>query len=174
MPVKIKDRGRPPDASQQAFAPAPASVARKCLAQAEGDWKAAAALMTRRAADDAALRTALLDAAIWYAIRHAAASARPAYFRREAAEESDLSKRGLRLMAARNMYDYPLMGGLRLGDATREDLAENIAKHEADAATNAKKAAWLTSVSRHVTEDKRVRECLDSEALERLAEAAGL
>lgn len=67
----------------------------------------------------------------------------------------------------RSLLDFPLPGGKRLRDATRQDLLEAADFYRKQAADMASKAAWLEKISERVGK-KTVGEKLTSEQLEAL------
>lgn len=67
-----------------------------------------------------------------------------------------------------NLFAFPLPNGVRLGDATLDDVraaAEFYAKQAADMAW---KGRWLTAIAAKMKGRKPVRQCLKAEALKAL------
>lgn len=74
---------------------------------------------------------------------------------------------------AASLMNFPLAGGLRLGDATREDVLAQAAMYASASRDMGHKARWLEAVAARVAPGQKVREALTSEALSSLqAEAA--
>lgn len=75
------------------------------------------------------------------------------------------SSRRVEHLASSNLMMFPLPGGKRLKDATREDLlfaSDFYTKQGRDMLT---KARWLTLVSQHMTGKKRVSDVMDEKKL---------
>lgn len=94
--------------------------------------------------------------------------------RSRAARASSNSKAAIRRMAKRNLMDFPLIGGLRLGDATREALVSQIEHHEHNATENAKRAVWFGAVVKKLKKDRTVSESMTEADLGKLALQAGM
>ena len=125
------------------------SYAKRALDEADGDWQKAAAIFRGWLDDDPDLKAALLEQflekGIWLAIRHVSNSKRRWLNRGEQDQpkSDDNGTSGLEAMAATNAakyFDYPLVGGKRLGDATIEDLEIERDMHRQFAVSNDIKA----------------------------------
>jgi len=78
----------------------------------------------------------------------------------------------LKRMAARNFFEYRLVGGHFIGDATKHELTASINFYEWQSDSYSKKAAWLSSVKKLIG-NKLVREALTEEKIGKLAQDAG-
>lgn len=85
-----------------------------------------------------------------------------------------LNQIGLNEAAKRNILDYPLSGGKRLGDATSGDLDEMIGYHRSFATANAKKANWLSEIRKRLHGTRTVGDVLSAQQVQQLYERAGL
>lgn len=154
-------------------------AARTAYADAGKDMRAAAVLLRQRMDEDQALRDALLepmiDRAIWCAMRHCVQAIRRDFGQASAPLRSVNPDNtiGIKAVAKRSWYDYPLPGGILLGDARAIDLSAAINEHDRNARTNAAKAKWLRVVVDRVRPhgDKRVRDVISEAALAKIAEA---
>lgn len=68
-------------------------------------------------------------------------------------------------LAAGTLMMFPLPGGKRLGDATREDVAAAGQFYAAQSADMAHKARWLQLVAQSLPDKKKVRDVLSDERL---------
>lgn len=75
-------------------------------------------------------------------------------------------------LAAGTLLMFPLPGGKKLGDATREEISEAAGFYEAQAGDMATKARWLRLVAQSVPGEKRAGEALTEKRLRELQEAA--
>lgn len=116
-----------------------------------------------------ALMDPLLDSAVWQAVnRHRRTQNRQ--YRTKARTGSD-NPAGLKQVAQQHAQDwldgYRLRNGLRLGDATWEELVEEIEWHNTLAATNAQRARWYQKIVERIG-DKPVRHALNNDTIEQL------
>ncbi len=149
-----------------------ASVARSCLDASDGNWEAAAKLMRTRLDKNPGLFRELIEPmieeAIWRNIRHVAHTDRRAYSVSANADSAD----GLRAMALteyKKWLDYPLSGGVKLGDAGREKLLIESEMHDGFARGNAAKAKWLAEIAKRI-DGRRVRDVLTDQQVGKLWE----
>lgn len=63
------------------------------------------------------------------------------------------------------LRDYPLAGGVKLGDATREEIARTIDLKETQSATMLADARWLRLVAQSLPPGARVRDAISEERL---------
>lgn len=68
------------------------------------------------------------------------------------------------------LLDLPLAGGLKLRDATRNDLIDQIHRYETQAGDMMHKARWLGLVLQSVPEGKRVGQILEEKRVKELFE----
>lgn len=71
---------------------------------------------------------------------------------------------------ATTLYDFPLPGGKRLGDATREEIAEAAQFYMKQANDMAWKARWLSAVAAKVPKGKTARKALSIAAIAEMKE----
>jgi hypothetical protein len=82
---------------------------------------------------------------------------------------------GLSLAALVGWYDWPLVTGIKLGDATTSEIEESVSKYEVDASTYLRRSEFLRLVqSRLPSADTRVRDALTDEELRHLAVQSGI
>lgn len=76
---------------------------------------------------------------------------------------------------AASLMNFPLAGGVRLGDATREEVLAQAGLYAKTAADMGHKARWLEAVAARVAPGQKVRDALNDEALTSLqVEAANV
>jgi hypothetical protein len=78
----------------------------------------------------------------------------------------------VKALAQSNLMSFPLPGGLRLGDATREDVVKAREFYASQADSMAHKARWLELVAQSLTGRKTVAKALTETRLQELKEAA--
>jgi hypothetical protein len=79
---------------------------------------------------------------------------------------------GLHARAMRNLLDYPIQGGKRLGDASRAEVQEQAGMHRQLAETNAKRARWFDRIARAMGDAETVGAVLDHARLQALQREA--
>lgn len=151
-------------------------LARKALDEADGDWEKAAIVFRAWVDEDPDLRAALLEPflekGIWRAIRRAAEhQRRPGRVGTSAGDSA-----GLKAMAE-TYFSYPLMGGLKLGDATITKLEVERDMHKQFASSNHIKARRFQLIidvmtKKRASREKTVRELMTHEKLLELWEEA--
>lgn len=150
------------------------SVAAQCLRDNDGDWVRAAAAMKSLVLEDQKLRDLLteplLDSAIWMLVRKASAGTRRAFKASAVVSGSDdvSGSRAIGERAAREWFDYPLRGGLRLGDADAAALKVEIEHHFALAKSNNAMGKFLEEIQRKIGQ-KMVRDALSNQQLRTIA-----
>lgn len=144
------------------------------LAQASDDLRVATDLLAERAmADKKFLREHFAEV-----VRRACYDAVAACIRQErrvvwAMPQPTTEQRRAQVtaMAAGTVYtlhDFPLPGGKRLGDATREDVVKASEFFGTQARDMAWKSRWLNHVAQSLPPDRRVADVLSAERLEEL------
>ena len=74
-----------------------------------------------------------------------------------------------------SFYDWPLLTGLKLGDATTLEISAACEKYERDAQVYQRRAAFLRLVEQALPSvDATVREVLTSQQISAMAESAGI
>lgn len=157
----------------------PGAVASDCLEQSNGDPKKASQLMRERLDSSDNLRDAvtrpLIDGAIWTLITKAMRQTRSNYFKQTNNERQGLAvvrtggTKGIEAVSARNWYDYPLAGGLKLGDATKNDVNEQITIHLREVETNRQRAEFFKRIVDRIPDGKKVREVLTNDQIQEMA-----
>ena len=66
------------------------------------------------------------------------------------------------------VLDFPLAGGLKLRDATKEQVLEAAARYRSQASDHTKKAKWLESIAALVKPNRLVGDCVDEKTAEKL------
>lgn len=86
--------------------------------------------------------------------------------------EPDDTGRGERLrgVIARSLFDFPLPGGKRLGDANAADIRAGAEAYDRSANDAAHKARWLSRVAERVGRKNRAENALTLQQLEELFE----
>ncbi len=152
-----------------------AQIARDCLVEADGDWKVAARIFKKRIEFDAALfkevAESMIDEAIWQQIKRAAYSQRQSFWSASVKAGEDDTK-GIEQMAHKNLLEYPLSGGLKLRDATKNKLKEEAEMHDTFAESNASKARWYRLIIKAMGGADVVGLALNEVDLENLREKA--
>lgn len=148
------------------------TLAERCLESCQGDWKKAAAKMEREVRSNAGLYSELMDplvsGAVWERVRQAARSQRRSFHNAATAPKSPKND-GLEAVA-QSWYDYPIYGGVRLGDATREDLQSAIDGYRMHEQSNRMRREFMERIYAKLPDGKRVRETLHESEIERIAE----
>lgn len=154
------------------------TCARLALAEADGDVAEATKLLITRVRNDKELRRELLEPLIEYACHQAVArelrSGRSGIWRPVSPERlagmSDAER--VKALAAGNLLMFPLPGGKRLGDASRDDISQASRFYEKQAGDMAHKARWLQLIAQSVPPGKTVRGTITEDRLRELQEEA--
>lgn len=171
-----------------------AKLAAVSLEGCGGDWDKAFAALRRLLTDDRELYERLIDPIIddkcWDAIRHAAHRQRKDLQREMATPTPLLPLRpqqelphlrppnpdkgvpGIEAMVARKLYNYPLPGGKRLGDATPDDILKAGNYYRTLEATYRREARWFEMIHEAMQGGSCVEKVLPIAALERLRRRA--
>jgi hypothetical protein len=152
--------------------PSIASVASGCLDAADGDVMRATAIMVGKVTKDSVLYRVLMDPLV----REACYAALTQACRRRRRTVWDVqppsaeTQRNTVVDLARGMtlLDFPLPGGLRLRDASRDDVAAAAEFYLNQASDMAVKGRWLRLVAQAVPGKKKVGSVLSIERLEEL------
>lgn len=155
-------------------------LAKECLEQTNGIWKDAAELLELKLQTDSELMRELLkpmlSKAVWTVITKIARDQRKPFFKTDVEEEEFVKihsdSKGIEAVSIRSWYAYNLQGGVKLGDATKEDLDVAIEYHKRFAENNAKKAVWLSKI-REMT-ISRVKDTVTEDNIKEFAVSAGL
>jgi len=147
------------------------AVADWAMDVADGDWQQTDAIIKDLLENDAEIKSALLDPLIskatWAAVRAAGHRRRRKLLHDEPPmAEGEDSTTGIKLVSARNWYDFPLPGGKKLGDATHDDLVFAAEFHNLQAVSNASRSRWFTRMADQMPEDSLVRDVLSLEQIE--------
>jgi len=146
-----------------------AELASICIEDSDGDWSAAADLMEARVRDDRSLRDELTDplisSAVWAAIRGASRKTRTAFHR---APNKAPSNDGIKAVA-KSWYDYPIYGGVRLGDATKDEILAAVDGYRVQEESNRARREFMERIASKLKASKKVRECLTEQQIEALA-----
>lgn len=151
------------------------NLAAEHLRKAEGDTAEATRSLIALLTGDPSVRAAVIDAAVEEAARsmvgHAMRAERAAIW----SGRAPTPKTSVTAFAggmARSLLDFPLAGGLRLGDATREEVAAQAALYAALRDDAARKARWLTAIAAALPEGARVRDAMTEAQVSALREEA--
>lgn len=148
-----------------------ATCARLALAESKGDPGKATEKLVARVRKDKALREAILDPLVEYACNQAVM--REVRVNRgnvwvppspeRLARMPDAER--VRALANGTLLMFPLPGGKRLGEATREEVAEAARFYERQAGDMAHKARWLQLVAQSIPDGKTAGKVLSDERL---------
>ncbi|MEZ2410556.1 hypothetical protein AB6806_27545 [Bosea sp. RCC_152_1] len=158
-----------------------AEAARRALDDAQGDVREATRMMQEAVKQSRRLRDLLTEPLIANAC-YDAIRAQVHLDRRNAwkapVEKLVPSKSGVTgsyrvvQLAAGTLLMFPLPGGKKLGEATREDIATAASFYESQSADMAHKARWLRLVSQHLEGDNTVGDVMTDKRLRELQEEA--
>lgn len=154
------------------------AIAADCLAKADGEWTVAAAMMEKRVENNAKLfkelMSPLLKQAIWDQIRYATRIERRDIIEASRVHHSENTDDidAMNTVREADWLAYLLPGGIKLGDADAQTLMEVASMHESYAASNQKKAKWMTMIAMELEQKnaRRVRDVFDNEAVGNLWE----
>lgn len=139
---------------------------REIVDAAGGDWNAAVEIGEKRLEKDpdllAELQNEIVREWLRYRVRQCSASERSGSTVPFPKANAD-NPSGLLSMAKatqRSLYDEPLMGGKRLGDATRDEILDHVEMHSKLARSNAFKARWFQAIADAMPERARVQDCI--------------
>jgi hypothetical protein len=166
-----KPKEKPADDPQaDAAAPVVADYTRAAWERREGDVPGAADDLYKTLSRDRVVLTALLPRILrsWCKeqILHRMSELRASVTAIDTAESSAR----LRAVVAMTLFDFPLPGGKRLGDANRDEIAEAADQYARQAQTISHRARWLTVVAEKVGRHNRADAALTLAALEQLLE----
>ena len=155
-------------------------AARRALDDANGDAREAARMLEQAARTASPLREALTDpliaGACWDAVRgqvrkeRAAIWTTPNVASGPTAKPQALAAQADRVvqLATGTLRMFPLPGGKRLGEATRQEIAEAAHFYERQAGDMAHKARWLQLVAQSVPDGRSAGEVLTDQRLAEL------
>jgi hypothetical protein len=153
-------------------------IAREYLLDAGGDVASATRRLIRRLDDDAELRAAIATAAVEYYAASIVEDEMRAERRAVWAEAGRTNRPKTSVTALangirRSLLDFPLAGGKRLRDATRDEVIEQAQLYAAQARDMGFKARWLELIGARVDDGRTVGECLtEADALALREEAS--
>lgn len=166
-------------ATQKATGDPVAEAARKALTKANGDVRKATDILEHAVRSDRKLRDLLTDplisSACYDAVRRVCHAERRAVWKApiEKLVKGRLtgSARVVKL-AAGNLLMFSLPDGLKLGEATREDITEAANFYSKQAGDMAHKSRWLQLIAQSLPAGKKVREVLTDRRLRELQQEA--
>jgi hypothetical protein len=176
----LEDKPKPDDSDDTRpdtpKGPTVATVARDALDAAKGNALQATEIMVDRVQGNFALYRALMDPLLRESCYNAI-SAQIRAKRQKVYNTPQPSKAKARasvaaLAAGNGLFDFPLPGGLRLGDAMRDDVAAAAAFYQSQATDMGHKAAWLGLILHALPKGKKVKDALTAAKLEALKEEA--
>ena len=159
-------------------APVLAAIAAEELTRADGDVQSAVAAMTDLVLSDDVLFRALMEPLTrqaCYALVSRVCRARRQTVWRSRQPSRRTARRGVRALARGNrqsLFNFPLPGGLRLGDAFREDVEAAFRMYRSHSDDMAWKARWLRLIADAVTPGVKIREQLSERKLRQMKRAA--
>jgi hypothetical protein len=141
------------------------------LTAAENDVVKATALLQARVMEDRDLYREIMDplvrTACYDLLRRLQKSERRIIWQSDFSKPEDHRSRVIALAGGTlsSLLNFPLPSGLRLGDATRQDVLSAAAFYAKQANDMAVKSCWLELVAKRVKEGTIVRDVLDDRAL---------
>jgi hypothetical protein len=151
-------------------------IATNALAAADGDVVRATDAMVTAVMNSKVLYRSLMDPlvkqACYDAIRGQCRAQRRVIWETPQPSASSTRDRIGGLAAGLTLMDFPLPGGIKVGDATRAEVMDASDSYLAQATDNAAKGRWLRLIARHVTGDAKVRDVLTLERLIQLQNLA--
>lgn len=153
-------------------------IARKALGDAGGDVTNAAKMFEEAVRQSRTLRDQLTEPLISEACRAAVRGEvrqeRRTVWTPPPAQKPDAKVQADRVvhLAAGTLAMFPLPGGKRLGEATREEIATAADFYGRQAADMGAKARWLRLIAQSVPDGKRVGDVLTDKRLRELQEEA--
>ena len=156
-----------------------ADAAKSALEAANGDVKAATAVLEKQVRGDRALRDTLTDPLIsnacYDAIRRQCHVERRQVWAPPAEKLVATGVTGAHRvvkLAAGNLLTFPLPGGKKLGEATRDDVAEAASFYKSQSEDMGHKARWLQLIGQSIPADKTVADVLTDKRLRELQSEA--
>lgn len=152
-------------------------LARRFLDEADGSTYAATQALQAKIASDKALRAAIASEAIM-AATYAAVQKEVRQDRRsiwESAGSPQRSKTGVAALAEgirNSLMDFPLSGGVRLRDATREEVEAQSSLYASVARDTGHKARWLALIAGRINPGQKVGSALTEADLKAAHEEA--
>lgn len=146
----------------------------EALVGADGDVKAATAVLLKKVRQSRQLRDALTEPLL----EQACYNAITAQCRRQRRQiwtppNYEAGGNGDRVIAlARSLLDFPLPGGRRLGEATRDEVVDAARFYAAQADDMTHKARWLARVAEALSDAQCVADALDEARLAELQKEA--
>ena len=137
----------------------PATLAKECLLESNGDWEVAARAMQDRIDNDQKLfneiMKPLVSKAIWDQIRIQSAQVRKSYQSTATPVQNKDNTNGLFALAKESWLNYPIWGGKRLGEATAADLDAAIAGYQNLADANRTQAERMRRVRSAIKDENK-------------------
>lgn len=151
------------------------ALAREHLRASSGNARAASASLLRTLLADRAALRAVIEAAVRDAVVYRVESA-VRHRRAAVIASAERDRKGAVIALARgisaSLLDMPLAGGVRLGDATRDQVTEQADRYEAISSDTGRKARWLRLIAQSVPPGRIVSDVMDADrAAELLQEA---
>lgn len=156
------------------------SLAQEAMAICDGYWEPAAEWMLTALRSDSELLIEVIDEhlpnIVWRAVREQTHGTRTRFFEvsaEEVAASNAAASERLRVHAMRSVYEWPLRRGLKLGDATREDLRAESEWHGKLSAANRRQQKWYEAIEACLPKRKQdaiVRDHVSEQKIESLRE----
>jgi hypothetical protein len=159
-----REQARQPAAKETTIA----ELARKALRESGGDTESAVEALADELLSDAVLlraliRPAVMDAVI-YRVEHSMRDRRGAILRSvDAAQAGPDSVAALAAGLGRALLDFPLANGLKLRDATRDQVLAQAERYAATAKDAGHKERWLKRVAEATPARKKVGRALNND-----------
>ena len=149
------------------------TLARETLDDCDGDTEKATAALSKRLLKDTALLRMVIEQAVrdaTYSNVQGALRSSRASLLSIVANPPKLDGTAIAAAMRRNLLDFALAGGLRLGDATKGEVLAQVKRYEEQAGDMAHKARWLKAVADATPARKTVGAALSAERVEKLFE----
>jgi|HigsolmetaAR206D_1030411.scaffolds.fasta_scaffold08616_2 hypothetical protein len=148
------------------------TLAREALKDAGGDVAVAVEALIRTLTSDPAMLRSVVTEAVRTAVEvHVAASMRHDRKTITQSVRTGATRQSIEALAsgmAVAMLNFPLANGLRLRDATLDDVTKQADRYEAFAADNSHKARWLRRIAAELPSGAKVGEVMTEERVRAL------
>ena len=133
-------------------------AARRFLEEADGNWEGAHFLLMKDIESNPDFYKdwvkVMIDQCAWEAVRFASSDTRGTkYLGPQADPNTPDDNEGIMAMGRRTLYDWPLMGGKKLGDATRPEVTKMMNYHHQLSDTNGRRGRFFSLVVQELHND---------------------
>ena len=147
----------------------PKKAAAECLVQAKGDEEKARWLLKAKIMNEPPLRAEIIEPYLNQVVDDLIRGCRST-MRQVLASPNARGSYGLKELV-KNWFDWPLRSGIRLGDATKEDLKQESAFYEVLAATHSRRCSFFKRLASNVAGNKKLSEVMTVDRVAKIAQA---